>query len=360
MGNRRGFLPEEPGFGKPDLDQVRRGAAMWPGGDKPDLVGGESSCPLRESGAWCFWRNMTGRLTNTKTGEVICLDPKSILGRSSHSLVRIPDETVSRRHAMISQENDGFWYLDLGSVNGSAINGARVTTSRKLVQGDRIQIGERQFEFSQEGVPPESGDTLSNVSTLHRVVAQDYVLLVSDIQGFARLSEKLIPDELAPIIGTWYRRTFDVLTHHGGNHDKFIGDCVLAYWTDISVESRLAALRAAGAIQHSVMETYRDHRDLLDELGLQFAVGCSVHLGRVAVGAMSSQQFTVIGDSVNIAFRVEALTRTLGEPVLTTGELFRGWPEGERYCRPLGPHRVKGRSSPVEIYSLESVPGGKG
>ncbi len=300
---------------------------------------------------------MTGRLINQATNEVFSLEPVSILGRSSDSTVQVPDAVVSRRHAMIREQPDGFWYFDLGSFNGSSLNGARVTAARKLTTGDHIEIGTQVYQFHQDGQSATSVEQFLDASTVAQVKSGDTILLVSDIQSYSTLSERLSPDQLAPIIGSWYSRTEEILSQNGAILDKFIGDCVLAYWTDTSTETRIRAFQTAGAMQQSAIDTYDTHKALLDSVGLTFWTGTAIHLGRVAYGGLSSQEFTLIGDAVNLVFRMESLTRSLGHSVVTSADFLREWPDGYRYCTHLGPQQVKGRQAPVDIYALERVPG---
>ncbi len=298
-----------------------------------------------------------GKLHDDASGEVFTLLELSVIGRSRESAVPVPDPRVSRRHAMIRRQDDGFWYFDLGSVNGSRINGMRVTTSRLLATGDMIQIADHCFRF--EGASDQDsmhGRNSIADRTLADVRTRTVILLVSDIQGFTAISEKLSPDQLGPIIGSWYSRTESILNRHGANLDKFIGDCVLAYWLDTSPASRLASLKAAHAMRMACDEVQQEHRAVLETFGLRFGSGAAVHMGPAAYGAFSPREFTLLGDAVNLAFRLEALTRTLNQPVLVSADLFADWSAGLSCCRGLGSHAVKGRNQEVEVYALERDP----
>ena len=299
-----------------------------------------------------------GTLRNDATGEVFDLvQDVSLIGRSRESAVPVPDPRVSRRHAMIRRQDDGFWYFDLGSVNGSLINGRRVTTSQRLATGDIIQIADQRFRFESAGSPAgDAGATSIAERTIVEVRSRKVILLVSDIQGFTAISEKLTPDELAPIIGSWYSQTESILARHGANLDKFIGDCVLGYWLDTSPASRLAALKAAHAMRLSCDAVQDAHGSVLEPLGLRFTTGAAIHMGHAAYGAFSQREFTLLGDAVNLAFRLESLTRVLKHPVLVSADLFEGWPEGSAQCRCLGSHAVKGRDQLVEVHALEGDP----
>jgi adenylate cyclase len=297
------------------------------------------------------------KLHNDASGEVFELHDLSAIGRSLESTVVVADTRVSRRHALIRRQADGFWYLDLGSVNGSLINGRRVTTSQLLASGDLIQIADHRFRF--ESGPPANrldGGTSLTQQTIAEVRSREVILLVSDIQGFTAISEKLNPDQLAPIIGSWYSQTAAILERHGATLDKFIGDCVLGYWLDTSPASRLQALRAAHALRVGCDEVQERHRGVLEPRGLRFGSGAALHLGPAAYGAFSSREFTLLGDAVNLAFRLESLTRVLNQRVLVSADLLAGWSAGLACCRSLGAHAVKGREQKVEVYALVDDP----
>jgi class 3 adenylate cyclase len=298
-----------------------------------------------------------GQLHNDSSGEEFVLDELSTIGRSPSASVPILDPRVSRRHAMIRRQDDGFWFFDLGSFNGSTINGRRVTSAQLLVNGDVIRIADHQFRFVGGEVPCKSGCATSTTDqTIADTRSRDVTLLVSDIQGFTTLSERLPPDQLGPIIGSWYKCTEDILERHGATIDKFMGDCALAYWLDTSVASRRAALRAAHEMRKACEGVRREHHQVLESAGLGFASGAAVHLGPVIYGAFSPSEFTLLGDAVNLAFSLEALTRTLNQHVLGCADVLVDWSEGLSCCRSLGSHPVKGRDQAVEVYALDRDP----
>ena len=300
---------------------------------------------------------MKGCLINVATNEANELALVSMLGRSPECNVHLNDPRVSRRHAMIRMQEDGYWFFDLGSFNGSYLNGSRVTAARKLSTGDLLAFADHQFRFEQEGdsVQPRPEDEFGT-STIALIRSTPVIILVSDIQGFTSLSEKLTPDDLAQTIGGWYGACETILTRHGATVDKFIGDCVLAYWTEVSAETRQAALRAARDLMEACRKTHEERRRIFEEAGQSFRAGLALHVGKVAYGGMSQREFTLVGDPVNLTFRMESLTRTLGHPVVVSGDFIRDWPEGRKTCQNLGVHQVKGRMQPVEIWIVKKYP----
>ncbi|HSH17283.1 MAG TPA: FHA domain-containing protein, partial [Verrucomicrobiae bacterium] len=106
---------------------------------------------------------LKGRLIHDAAGETFELGELSSIGRSKESTVPVADPRASRRHALIRWQNDGFWFFDLGSSNGSYLNGRRVTTAQLLKSGDLVMIGDHQLRFEGSStVACENTDTLSN------------------------------------------------------------------------------------------------------------------------------------------------------------------------------------------------------
>ncbi len=300
---------------------------------------------------------MKGFLINQATGEQYELENVSFLGRSPECNVLIPDPRVSRRHAMIRRHEEGFWFFDLGSFNGTYLNGSRITAARLLEDGDQLEFADLTLQFKQEGGQFTEADPNSvGASTMALIRSAPVIMLVSDVRGFTTLSEKLPPDRVAHAIGNWYANCEVTLGQYGATVDKFGGDSVLAYWTDVAPANRLNALRAAKGLMKACDTIYHEQQELFDSLGLSFSAGAALHLGKVAYGGMSQREFTLIGDPVNLTYRIEALTRTLEKPILASIEFLRDWPEGKAYCEPLGMQQVKGRAQPVEVYSVERFP----
>lgn len=303
---------------------------------------------------------MPGFLTEIKTKDKIALLETMLLGRKKDCHIRLTDSRVSRQHAMIRRQDDGdYWFYDLGSSNGSYINDQRVITTRKLLSEDRIRICDHEYTFDA-GSDEQANDFTSDSSSLDATISEirtiPVVMLVSDIKGFTEISEKLPPDVLAQTIGSWYRECDQVLSTYGATVDKFIGDAVLAYWMDINPETRNKALMGAKALQAACQRISMDKSDAFSEISLSLESGIGLHLGKVAHGQMGQGAFTMLGDAVNITFRLESLTRTIKKPILVSEEFLNGWDEGFRYCRHEGSHIVKGRTTPLEVYSVERFP----
>lgn len=293
------------------------------------------------------------------------LPDTAIFGRHEDSTIRLPDVRVSRRHAMIrKQDEDTWWFYDLGSYNGSYLNGRRVTTTCPLASGDIITVCDTQFRFElfvsgKTGrVPfmPIPGQPLPSTQEL---TVAPMIVMVSDIKGFTRLSEVLAPEEIAQAIGTWYGACEAIVGAQGGAIDKFIGDAVLAYWTDISEPARARALDAAMALRQATYDIHDSMRAVFEAVEGEFACGVALHLGEVSHGELAPGTLTMLGDAVNTAFRIQNMTRSLGLDVLASGDFFDawpGWPRGKAFCTTLGPHELRGKSTIIELLAVEKSP----
>lgn len=300
---------------------------------------------------------MSGILKRAETGEEIELQNVTMIGRSPECVVAIADPRVSRRHAMIRRQDGGFYLFDLGSFNGSYLNSSRVTAARQLVDGDVISFAQHEFQFVEAGGSAEmkSIEELGG-STIALIRSTPVIILVSDIQGFTALSEDLAPDDLAQIIGGWYSDCEQIMATEGGTVDKFIGDCVLAYWTKVDADSLHASLRAAKKLLASCERIHNERPDVFENTNRDFKIGVALHTGKVAYGGMSQGEFTLVGDPVNLTFRLESLTRDLERDLLVSGEFYRNLPGARKFCKNLGVHKVKGRAQGVEVFGVESFP----
>ncbi len=298
---------------------------------------------------------MSGRLVHTGTSEVINLGDETTIGRSPQSDVVLLDTKVSRRHAMIRLENEAYWFHDLGSSNGCLINHRRIATPWKLHPRDSIDIAGHIYRF--ERTDRQSDTTLSGDSPSLQTVAwvrtSPAVIMVSDIRGFTRMSEQSNPADLAKRLGEWYAVCEKIIKHHDGAIDKFIGDAVLACWLEPGDDTHGEALAAARELVEEssmVLENVEPPQDTE-----AFQCGAALHLGEVAYGGMGGHERTVLGDSVNVTFRLQDLTRTLDCPILLTGEFRDGLHSGDQHhLTHHGAHHVKGRERSIEVYGPEA------
>jgi adenylate cyclase len=191
-------------------------------------------------------------------------------------------------------------------------------------------------------------------STL-RGVRLPATVLFSDIVGFTTLTESADPEQLVSQLNEYLSRMTAAVFENNGTLDKFIGDAVMAVWGNVS--SRGVA-EDAKACARTALGMRRELRVLNENWAAQgiapFHIGMGINHGDVLVGNIGSQEKadpTVIGDAVNLASRLEALTRTYAVDILVgarAADLIRD----EFDLRSVALVQVKGKTQPVEIFTL--------
>lgn len=304
---------------------------------------------------------MPAVLKELTSGDTFELGEFALIGRNEGVTIRLADASISRQHATIRREAGDFWIVDLGSANGSYVNNVALTSARVLRHGDRVQLGTLVLTFQQEVTAPDTFSTDAKTTVSFSAPAPvrnaQATLFVADLKGFTALSARLAPGEVADLLREWYDDCTRILQHHGASIDKFIGDCVFAYWHRTEARERASALRAAQALRQAEFEPTSPTRIMLrdrDSITLDCRIG--LHVGTVAFGAMGKGINTALGDAVNAAFRIESMTRVVDRPVLVSAAFIEGLPpEALADFEDCGEHAIKGMDAPLTLYAPSSV-----
>jgi adenylate cyclase len=185
------------------------------------------------------------------------------------------------------------------------------------------------------------------------------VVLFSDLEGFTPLSASLDPGDLFSLLNRYFETMAAAVLEEQGLLDKFIGDTVMAEFgvprSRGDREEARSAVRAALSMQRR-LETLNAELAATGQPPLHHGIG--LHVGDVIAGNLGSSQrleFTVVGAAVNVASRLEGLTRHFPEhSILISGELLALLGERAEVV-PLGEHTVKGWPTPLEVYALEGL-----
>jgi adenylate cyclase len=188
---------------------------------------------------------------------------------------------------------------------------------------------------------------------------KEVTVLFSDIRGFTAHSETHSPQEVVALLNRYFSRQVEVIFRHGGTLDKFIGDCIMAFWgAPVERPDHARAAVAAALEMTQVLAAFR--RELAaqgSDMAGTFDVGIGLHSGRAVVGFIGAEQkldYTAIGDTVNLASRIEGLTRGVSR-VLVSRDTAEACGSAFDFA-PRGSYKVKGRTQEVELFEPAPKP----
>lgn len=182
---------------------------------------------------------------------------------------------------------------------------------------------------------------------------KELTIMFSDIRGFTTISEGLSPDELVRLLNEYLSAMTDVLFKNLGTLDKYIGDAIMGFWgspypqDDHAFRASACALEMQATLQALNKKWVAEGRKKL-------AIGIGLNTGPVSVGNMGSNKrlaWTVMGDNVNLASRLEGMTKQYRCSVIISENTYRQV-SSSFVCRELDKIQVKGKSQPITIYEL--------
>jgi adenylate cyclase len=265
----------------------------------------------------------------------------------------LDSRSVSRLHALIQRRDAGDLALvDLGSRNGSFVNGNRVSFPVALDDQDKLLFGDQPLTFRNparsEPVPATSAVDLRNEPTNALHIHSLATILVVDIRGFTALGRTLPVPLLSQTIGTWFLRSGQIAQRLGSWAQKYIGDAVMAVWVHDRAErvsaDVLRVLRAASEIDAATAEI-----SLSLALPAPLRIGAGLNTGPAVLGGTD---YTALGDTVNAAFRLESATKGLGLGVALGERTHDELPVAVRNCFARRQVELKGYDGPSVAWAI--------
>ena len=184
-----------------------------------------------------------------------------------------------------------------------------------------------------------------------RAESKELTVMFCDMRGFTELSESMTPTELQALLNTVFSRLTDIISRHRGTVDKYMGDCVMAFWgapVDMPDHAALA-VQAAFEMAAAVRQIDEEHRATGRP---RIAAGIGLNTGVMSVGDMGSavrRSYTVVGDAVNLAARLEGLGLHYGVQIVASEATRRAAPAFE--WEELDAVRVRGSARAVAIFT---------
>ncbi|MBS27351.1 MAG: hypothetical protein CL566_00240 [Alphaproteobacteria bacterium] len=234
-------------------------------------------------------------------------------------------------------------------LTGSFISFLRTESEKKYVRG----------AFSRY-LSPDLVEKLAKEPDLLKLGGEtkEMTIMFSDIRGFTKISESMSASELTSFINEYLTPMTDIILHHNGTIDKYMGDAIMAFWNapidnpNHRKEASAAALDMMKGLQEFNMSL--DEKSAADgKTRLPISIGIGINTGPCCVGNMGSDQrfdYSVLGDTANVASRLEGQSKTYGVSIVVGEETVSFSPDFAWFELDL--IRVIGKDEPVRIFSL--------
>jgi class 3 adenylate cyclase len=314
-------------------------------------------------------------------GQRVVVAAELLIGRADADIT-IDDPLVSRRHALVRPGAGVIEIEDLGSTNGTWVNGERIAEPRQLMRGDTVAVGTTLIEV--EVAPGEEGTVLASTPAFRERTVVDppvaaetppappperspeqppplegdelrpVTALFADIVGSTSLGERLPPDEVKVLIGECVSRMTHAVEEFGGSVSSYMGDGIAAFF-GLPTAHEDDPERAARAALRILTELGTYAEEVASAWGItDFNARVGINTGPTAVGLVGAAdpQAVSLGDTNNVAARLQGVA----EPgTIAVGQATATCLVHRFTLEPLGDVTVKGRSQPVEAWKLVGI-----
>ncbi|WP_269532025.1 adenylate/guanylate cyclase domain-containing protein [Chitinimonas sp. BJYL2] len=231
--------------------------------------------------------------------------------------------------------------------------GALANTFNDMVKS--VQERERERDIFGRVVSPEVREKLLSGEVKLGGESLKVTVLFSDIRDFSTLSEQMTPEQVVAFLNEYLSEMAEAVKPWGGYINNFIGDAIVViFGAPIAAPGREWAAVAAAFDMRDRLSKLNDRREQRGEIRLESGIGIST--GEVIAGQVGSMDrflYTVIGDAVNVAARLEALTKNVERDILINPNTFEGIrSRPEVRVEGMGKHQLKGRREEMDVYAV--------
>jgi class 3 adenylate cyclase len=248
------------------------------------------------------------------------------------------------------------WIAAAFAVAGAAVATylfRRTAQLEHLLAESKLQLEHLQRQF-ERFVPGDVVDRLTDARDGVRPERRRVTMLFADLRDFTALCDRLDPAQTLTIVNGYFERMHRAIAAHHGHLTEVVGDGLLALFGAVEPnpwQARDAVL--AGLAMREALVEYNATLRARSLPELRFGVG--IHSGEVVCGVMGADEFSkfgVTGDPINVASRIEGLTREFGVDLLVSGDV-RDTLDGRFRLRSMPPMPVKGKADPIETFYVE-------
>ena len=265
------------------------------------------------------------------------------------ALMRLVKRYAGRDFAARSEVRSGDELEALGSSLEQMADGL-AASEQEIAERARVEVNLRRYMPAEaaEAAAARDGEASLDLGGAKRRVT----VMFADVVAFTGFAEQASPERSVAFLNELFTMLSEIVFRHGGMVDKFIGDCVMAVFRPGEGEegaADVARALAAAEDMHTFVESNLPR--WREAYAFEVQLGIGVSSGEVLMGNLGSaarMEYTVIGDAVNVAARLEALARP--RQTLTTREVALACPE--LTFTSLGEHALRGRAKPVEVFEV--------
>ena len=237
----------------------------------------------------------------------------------------------------------------------------RDISERKLYQS-RLALAERQrAQLTRHFSPNMVEELMQAGGRIGSARTQPMAVLFSDLYDYTEMSAEMSGEEVIALLRDFHAIVEDAVFNHGGTLDKYIGDGVMATF-GTPAPGPMDATNAIAATRQILRELMRWNRRREEKGERRIRIGVGLHFGQATLGDVGTEQrfeLTVVGDTVNIASRIEQLSRLVRTAVVASDDLIQQaiaecGQEAVQDFRDLGAHRVRGRQALIRLWGLSA------
>jgi len=287
-----------------------------------------------------------GKVYTDVFGESLSSRVFSLMLRGTKGEIRTIEATLPGGRRAKLRASAGPLRDERGGVKGIVFVADEDKSSPKLeqmaAQEQRLRGALRRYVGDNVAEMVEARPSFVDVGGQTQTIS----VLHADVRGYTTMAEELPPDQVVALLLRYHGAAAKAIRATGGTIDRFAGDAILALWNAPTAQTDHPRLALAGALAM---------RDAAQVVGSELGYGVGVHTGEAMVGNLGSEQyqnFTAIGDTVNVAARLQSQAKA-GE-VICSAALLQAAGDGVR-ATALGALDLKGRKAKVEAYKVEAL-----
>lgn len=262
--------------------------------------------------------------------------------------VLLEDPTVSREHAVIESQDGVFVLKAEGGKESTWVNAEPVEGLKVLHDEDLIQLGQQLLRFRTYQMGARKARELA---------PREATILFSDIWNYTQMAEDRPLEQVISQLNEMYRGLGKVIMENKGTLMSYLGDAMMAFFDSDGPSDLLHPSRAVRAGLNMIRQINQLNREWQVMGKPTLTIGIGIATGEVMVGDVgltAHREFAAMGDTTNVAARIEKLTRDFQAHVLISGATARHLGD-EFELRDLGATEVRGRRSPVELYEVVGI-----